>query len=367
MKKVLILTASIGSGHIRAAQAIAEALRQQNPADFVTVVDCTARENSRLSWSFKKIYLRLLSFLPNLYDIFYRLAGGETGGAVARTLFALSMYPSIGAMLDRFRPDIIVATHPFPAGAVAWQKKRGHTEAKLAVVLTDYSVHQIWLYREVSWYFTATEEMRRDLITHGVEPNIVRAAGIPVCAEVLKVPDSRTARDELNIPPDDYVILIMGGGLGLGKMEKTIDELDKIDLPLTILAVAGKNRHLFERLTAGMGMWRHRVTVWGYTNKVPLLMAGADILITKPGALTMSEALALGLPLALSEPIPGPEALNAKFAADNGAAVWLGADENIAATIADILTSPPKKAKMEKAALRLGRPRAAQDIAACLE
>ena len=163
-KKIIILTASIGAGHVRCAEAIQKALELRMPGADIPVIDCSERHISCISWWQKKIYLQMLALVPNLYDIFYRLAGGKSAGKIARLAFATALLPGICGVLDKYCPDTVICTHPFPAGAVALAKRLGRATAKLAVVLTDYSVHEIWLYREADMYFTATEAMQQEII-----------------------------------------------------------------------------------------------------------------------------------------------------------------------------------------------------------
>ena len=358
----LILTASVGSGHTRAAQAIREALSAEISSG-VIVVDCMQKQISRLSSLSKEFYLRMLNWVPNLYDIFYRLTGGASGGRIARCLCSFSLYPGIYRLMKKHRPKTVICTHPFPAGAVAMYKKFVDDKIKLAVVLTDYSLHPTWLYSQVNFYFTATEEMRDDLAAAGFSPGIVEAVGIPIGQSIINAPSRAEARQKLKILDDGKVILIMGGGLGLGGMADALDDLENISGSVIVLVVTGKNSALRLHLAEQAKKSRHRVLVWGYTDEIPLLMSAADILLTKPGALTMSEAFALGLPLVLSEPIPGPEALNAKFAVDKGAAVWLDHRDRLSDVLRDLFQTPEKLTIMSEAALSAGRPKAAQEIA----
>lgn len=348
--KVLILSASIGSGHTRAAEAL-----QKVFGSSAQVVDFTARDVSTLNWLTKKFYLAALRLIPDLYDRIYKFADGRRAGVSARFLSSALMYLPFARLLNKFRPDVVICTHPFPeAAASLWKFLHAKSARRftLAAVLTDYSLHEIWIYEEVDAYFVATEDMRRELATHCRAGQKIFATGIPIGSEFDSLEKSCDATRT--------TILIMGGGLGLGSIEETLAELDKVRKPLKILVVAGLNEKLSTRLKKLR--LSHEVNVLGYVSDVHRLMAAADLLITKPGALTMTEAFAAGLPLILHAPIPGPEALNAAYAVSHGAAVEVGS-QKISAVVESLLDEPARLVAMKRCAKKISRPHAATDIA----
>ena len=352
--KILILSASIGAGHTKAAEAIQLGIRNEEIGIEVRVIDFMAREVSTLNWLTKKIYLAALRFIPDLYDRIYKFADGRKVGVSARFLSSALMYLPFARLLKKFRPDVVICTHPFPEAAASLWKFLHAKSARnflLATVLTDYSLHEIWIYGEVDAYFVATPDMKRNLAAHCRAGQKIFATGIPInqkFAAVKRCPHAVTT------------ILIMGGGLGLGSIENTLLELDKISKPLKVVVVAGQNEKLLTRLKKFRS--KHELIIFGYVADVHRLMAAADLLITKPGALTMTEAFAVGVPLILHAPIPGPEALNAAYAVTHGAAVSVG-KQKISAVIEDLLSEPARLDKMSRAAKSIAKPLAAQDIA----
>lgn len=325
--KILLTTASIGSGHIRAAEAIYEELKLKFPNDEIKIIDFTDKANAFLPWLFKSVYLKMLSYLPNLYDIFYKVSKGGAFGNLTGTVFSALTAPFMRCILKRENPDIIIATHPFPEGAVAflrifnlWKKPL------LAAVLTDYSLHDIWLYRNVDIYFVATETMK-DELEERKYGKAVYAFGIPITKR--ENISKEAAREKITIEKSMKTILIMGGGLGLGGIEKSLAELEKADEKLTILVVTGQNEILYSKTKNTANNSKHDIKIFSYTDEIFTLMSAADLLITKPGALTMTEAFSMGLPMLLHEPIPGPETKNASFAEENHAAIWVRVNESI--------------------------------------
>ena len=360
-KKILILTASIGSGHIKAAEAVAEELVRQQPDAEITTIDFMARSTSFWHWLTKKIYLEMLNFVPNLYDVFYKLSSSETGGSCGKNMFALFMLPVFNRLQAEYRPDCVICTHPFPAGTVSLWKERHHSKLPLSVVMTDYSLHPMWLCKGVDSYFMATEDMRQEMIAQGFAADMLHAEGIPISADVRGLPAKDELRKTLGIAPEKRVILLMGGGLGLGGIERTLQELEKIKQPLVLLVVAGRNEQLRQQAEDFAGGSHHIIRTWGYTDEVKRLMGAADLLITKPGALTISEAFALGMPMLLHDPIPGPETENAVYATRHGAAVWLHPGEKLAAAVEEIFRGD-SLVTMQKQALDRARPLASRKI-----
>ena len=351
--KVLILSASIGSGHMQAAEAIAEQLIMQDVQ--LEVIDFMSKDISKLNWFLKKLYLAVLGLIPDLYDRIYRLAGVRRFGSITRLIWSTLMYLPFARLLNTSNPDLIVCTHPFPeAAATLWKFLHPKNDKRftLAAVLTDYSLHEIWIYGGVDLYFVATEEMKAELKNHG-QYNVF-ATGIPIRSQfnsALKISDSPLCIQ--------HSALIMGGGLGLGAFEETIRELEKIDFKIKITVITGKNEHLQAKLKTLKT--KHELVILGFVDNICELMQNADVLISKPGALTLSEAFAVGLPILLLPPIPGPESLNAEYAIKNGAALSLKDSTEIASAIS-IVNDDKKLQSMKESAKKLAKPFAAADI-----
>lgn len=351
--KILILSASIGSGHTKAADAIERALTSAGQSD-VEVIDFMSASVSTFNHLLKRLYLAILALVPDLYDRIYRLAGGRRMGSLTRLMWSTLMYLPFNRLLSARAPDVIICTHPFPEAAAALWKFLHVKSARrfmLAAVLTDYSLHEIWLYSEVDVYFVATDEMKTKIEQHAHRRPKIFAVGIPIDPTFARKKKSASER----------TLLIMGGGLGLGSIEKTLRELESIAQPLSITVIAGRNDTLIDRLKAIRS--RHSIEVLGYVDNVAELMSRSTALITKPGALTMTEAFAMGLPLILHAPIPGPEALNAKYAVDNGAALSIGDEQSITAIVERLLSDRARLEKMSAACLKLSRAKAAAEIA----
>ncbi len=361
-RKILIMSASIGAGHVKAAEAIRKELAERFPGDSIRVLDFMDRRISLFHWLLKKLYLFMLDFVPNLYDVFYHLAGGASGGTFARQLSAAAMYYPMARLLRHHKPDLLICTHPFPEGAAALWKRIHRDSLPLMAVLTDYSLHQIWIYRQVNAFFTATEDMRAGLVALGFPEETVHACGIPIVPIHNDIENRQLIRKEMGIEEDAYVLLLMGGGLGIGGIEETLSKLELMEKSLVVLVVAGRNQKLQARVADMAVSSRHDLRVWGYTREIAKLMQVSDLLITKPGALTISEAFCMGLPMLLREPIPGPETENALYAEKHGAAVWVHHGESLEGILEGLLEAPERLKCMAECSSECAKPDAVRKI-----
>ena len=362
-KHFLIIAASIGSGHIKAAEAVGDALKTKYPDAQIHTEDFTMW---RISWAtafMKACYLFMLRFIPNLYELMYRFTGGKAGGLSVQSLISAFTARDIAALVKKHRPEAVICTHPFPAGAASWRKKRHPDEFLYSTVITDYSVHQMWIYPNVDCYFVAREEMNTDLIAAGLPAEKIVVTGSPVISKFHREEDREALLEGLGLSSKRKTVLLMGGGLGIGGLDAALRTLEQMADPIQMLVVAGKNKELKLRAEQLAQSSRHTILVWGYSPRVREFLAIADFIITKPGALTISEALASELPMLLHDPIPGPETENAVYIARKGAAIWANTEEKLSDAIEELLSSEERLAAMRARAREMKKPYAARDIA----
>ncbi|ORU00455.1 glycosyltransferase 28-like protein [Anaerovibrio sp. JC8] len=362
-KSFLIVTASVGSGHEKAAAAVAESIQKQHPEAVINIIDFMSMKTSWINAMMKHGYLTMLNLVPNLYEFMYQFtAGRKKGGFVKWAMSSVIVY-SMKSLIRKYRPDTIICTHPFPADAVSHLLEHKKADFDSCAIITDYSVHQMWVCPKLNHYFVAIESMRDQLVEFGISRDIIHVSGIPVSEPFCRGYDKAECRRELGLSMDYPVIMMMGGGLGLGGMDGALDQLEKIREKLQLLVIAGRNEELKRKVEAFAATSHHHITALGYTDKVSLLMAASDVIITKPGALTLTEAMSLGLPMVLHEPIPGPETDNARFMSEGGMAVWLHSGDSLAKIIGDLLRHPEKLALMSQNSRKFRRTDAATTIA----
>ena len=316
-------------------------------------------EYSLINSMIKHSYVSMLQTLPNIYDSLYRWSDEVSHGSKVQSLLSSIMKKTLQELADYYRPDLLLFTHPFPCGAGAALKKSGRLRTLLAGVITDFAIHRLWVYPEVDFYFTPSKSLRRELITEGIDSKKVYALGIPV-AQNFETCSQLTPHNKADCGKP--IILIMGGGLGLGHLDQTIRVLSSLPFPVHIVAVAGQNVELTKSLKHMAPSLPQELTVFNYTDRIPELMSSASLLITKPGALTCSEALVSKLPMILFQPLPGQEYANAHYLCKNKSALHCNTNEQLREMSLNLLLSQPLRNKLLNHAERLRYPRASINI-----
>ncbi|KYZ78257.1 hypothetical protein AXX12_01570 [Anaerosporomusa subterranea] len=356
-KTILLVSASIGAGHTQAARAIQAAWNSTFPGDTVIIVDFMDEQNSYLNYMIKETYLKMIEVTPFLYDVLYHLSQGLRPASRRQNLFSWFLKKTMQNILATYQPDIVICTHPFPCAAMAYLKRHHRVTAPLAGIITDFTVHSTWIYSEVDLYAVAAEELKDDLLSYKIPSNHVAVTGIPIRPPIA--PETKVDFRELGLQhADNPVVLVMGGSLGIGPLQEVVLALDSISAPLQIVAVTGKNPELARELNRSIKSLRHSVTVLGYTPLVRELMHVASLLITKPGALTLSEAMAAGLPMLFYESFPGQETDNASFLIARGVADWFRPEQPEA--IVRLLTDSVEREQIQRAICRIAQPDSAK-------
>jgi processive 1,2-diacylglycerol beta-glucosyltransferase len=367
--RVLLLSASSGAGHVRAAQALEKAFiaRGDCRVEHVDVIRHVSKVFQRL---YDKTYINMVRRAPQLMGMLYDRTDKPWERMRPRlAIDRLNTQPMI-RMLKRAQPDLCIATHFLPAEILAWLIAKKKLQTHNAIVVTDYDVHAMWLCRTVDRYYVAIPEAVEYLAAIGVPREIIRVTGIPVDPLFSAVLDRAAARKHLKLDLAAPVILIAAGGYGIGPVEQLVRDLLALQKPWQIVAIAGKSEQVkkkLEDIAARAGTLQSgaaRLCPVGFTREMDQYMAAADLLVGKAGGLTASEALARALPMALIEPIPGQEERNADHLLEEGAAIRCNNLPAAAWKISCLLNDAPRLARMKDAARKLGRPTAAAEIAA---
>jgi processive 1,2-diacylglycerol beta-glucosyltransferase len=366
--RVLLLSASSGAGHVRAAQALEKAFAARGDCA-VQHIDAIAYVSKLFQRAYDKTYISMVRRAPELMGVLYDRTDQPWQHPRRRlALDRLNSQPMI-RMLKHAQPDLCVATHFLPAEIIAWLIAKKKLNAKNAIVVTDYDVHAMWLCRTVSRYYLAIPEAAEYLAGIGVPREILRVTGIPIDSLFVVPLDRAAARAALNLDPKSPVLLLSAGGYGVGPLEQLVRDLLSLQKPWQLVAIAGKSEKMKKRLdeiarAAGtLPNGFARLVPVGFTTQMDQYMAAADLLVGKAGGLTTSEALARHLPMALIEPIPGQEFRNADHLLEAGAAIRCNNLPAAAWKIAQLLDNPARMEKMRNAAARMARPSAAADIA----
>ena len=370
LDRILVLSASAGAGHVRAAQALEHALVATGRVREVRHVDILQYTSKLFRRVYAEAYLDLVNRAPEvlgwLYDYF------DVPWKHERLRLALDKLNTTRfvRLLERERPDWVVSTHFLPAEIIGWLRSKGRLTTRQAIVVTDFDVQGMWLTRHVDRYFVALDETRAHLERLGVPAATITVSGIPI-DPVFAVPqDARAMRAKHGLAPDRTTILVSAGGFGVGPIEALIHMLLELQHPSQLVVICGRSEALKRRLDELAAARPPHVSpalhVVGYTTEMDEYMAAADLLVGKPGGLTSSEALARGLALVIVHPIPGQEERNADHLLEAGVAIRCNNLPVLAYKIDRLLADPRRLAAMRANARRLARPHAAREIAAVL-
>lgn len=369
MKKVLILYAKYGGGHLSAATAIQTYLEENYYYTVeVKCVDCVEYYNQFLSDMTTNAYKKLAKNAPNLWKKIYY---GSKKGLLAKISGKANsmMAKKLLSLLTDFSPDMVVSTHPFSSQIISLLKEQKKINCDLATVLTDFAPHDQWLVGKeyCDYYFVSNNKMRQDLIdNYGVPSEKVFATGVPLSSKFSEKIDDEKTYSNYQLNPDKKTILFFGGGeFGLGK-KRTVLILKSLAKHLDeyqIVAVSGRNKKMNnEFLNLYEKLQNEDLHVLKYTKDVPSLMHISSLVVTKPGGLTSSESLASNLPILIINPIPGQEEENAEFLEASGSAVWLKKDDNIDDVINNLLNDPQKLEQMKINTTQIAKPNSTMDI-----
>lgn len=366
--QVLILSASVGSGHMRAAEAVELAFRRSCPQAYVHNADVLGLSLPIFRRCYGGLYLDFIDKAPFVLRFFYNLMDRPRNCSAPSRWDRLRVFlEKIGlrrflALLQSRPWDLIINTHFLPGEIIAEQKRKGRLSAKQVMVTTDFETNHSWITEPCELYTTATEEGARFLAKQGVGRDRLRVLGIPIHPVFSADKDRGECLRRQGLAGDRPVLLQLAGGCGVGRIEELFRSLLEVKEPIELVAVGGRNDRARQRLERIAPPPRHRVKVLGYTTEMDELMRAADLVVSKPGGLTTSEALACGTPLVIVDPVPGQEERNSDLLLENGAAIKVNHLLTLGFKVSELLRDSARLAELRANARRLGRPRAAFDV-----
>lgn len=380
--KAIILSASTGSGHMSAARAINEYLMESGAQS--EVIDTLKYISPILNKTVTEIYDFIAKYHPKIWKMMYDTSNKKT---VNKLLLSVNNLVSkrLLPLLDDFEPDVIIATHPFAAEMISKLKSLQKIDIPLICVITDYAPHLTWINPGIDAYVVANSDMIEPMVQMGADKNDIFNFGIPVDKEFFSKKDKAKILEEIGLFPELPTVLIMSGGNGYANVEEIYRDLQKSDTDFQIILITGKNQKLYNRMQSlteisnqekqNLNLQKNFISKFGvpnvhlnglniikkfvgdsseeflqtkptkiiyFTSEVSKYMSAADLIITKPGGLTVSEALACGLPMALFGAIPGQEEENANFLVGNNMAVKLDQKSSNLKSIEALLENPDR-------------------------
>ncbi|MFA5256356.1 MAG: glycosyltransferase [Candidatus Omnitrophota bacterium] len=367
MKKILVVYATAGIGHKKAAVAVKKAYDEMKlPGVEVTLIDALDYTNKFFKWSYLQIYLLMVNKLPTFWGLSYYLTDLPFVDLFVSYIRRINNWANskklVNYILDT-KPDVIISTHFFASEVIADMKHKSLMLSRLVTVVTDYKLHAWWVCEGTDSYIVASEDTRRDLEGRKVDPAKIKVMGIPVEPVFSKTLDRPKIFKETGLRDDLFTILVIGGGFGVGPIEGIVNVIRRIPRELQTVVVCGHNEELVRKINSLKDEYKLNMKVLGFIDNVYEYMDISDILISKSGGITVSESLAKEIPLVVISPILGQETGNSSFLVRNNAAVKVKRLDDLKTALEDLISDPIKLDKMKEAIKKIKKPYAAYDVA----
>ncbi|KXG73595.1 MGDG synthase family glycosyltransferase [Thermotalea metallivorans] len=358
---ILFFTVSAGEGHNQVAKTVADKIKSIDSRHKVEIIDTFNYVHPNLHKIVFEAYIKSIKYIPTLYGFIYKRSEVTDNSIidVSEFLNKIILSRKLSKLLADFQPDVIVCTHPFPAEALSVMKRKGRISTPLVTILTDYTIHPSWINKEIDFYIMPSENFIYEFQYWQIEPEKTRFFGIPIHEKFSVNPDRDQVCAKLKVD-NTFTALIMGGGLGLGNITETLNYLFTYNIDIQIIAIAGKNEELYRYLSQ---INRKNLKVFGFVSNVDEFMSASDIIITKPGGITVTEALVKELPIIVTWNLPGQEERNMEFILNNGIGMVAASPNSLISCINLLKEDKERYAIMRQNMSRLKKPEAVRDIA----
>lgn len=377
-KKVLIMSASTGGGHNRAAKAMKDEIEKKCiDGEHITceIIDSLKLINTTMDKIISSGYEKSAKYTPKAWGGVYKMSDAnivskhEYKGNLFNTLLA----SKLKKLLKERKPDLIIGTHPFPMIALSTLKKKypyrnafnSFFVPPLISVLTDYTAHSTYIQDEIDYYIAGDEYVKEVLISEGVDGDKIKPYGIPVEKSFLEHREKSVVLEELGLAPDKFTVLLMGGSFGAGNIKDTLKELLEIDRGFQIIVITGRNETLKEKLEKSLE--KHtidkNISILGFTQDMNDILSAVDIIVSKPGGLTTTECLLKELPMIIPYYIPGQEEENMDFLSNCGAALRTSKKFTISVLLKVLIDNPTRMELLKNNIKSIKKQNTAEDIA----
>ncbi len=335
---------SVGGGHGKAGEAIACAIGDLRPGWEVRSIDLRDFAAGWFRTIYVAGYLFIVRRVPWLWGYLYRHPP-KHGGTLPPWLLKRALRP-LEKLVRDWQPDAILATQITASEAAASLRARGIFHGAAATVVTDFDAHPSWRAAEIDAFFVPDADIRTRLAAIGIPVERIEATGVPIDPVFESSFDVPALKAKHGVRPGVPIVLLMGGSLGLGPMEGAVAALLAAGKPVELLVVAGRNEPLRQRLERLTPTGESRLHVYGFVNFVAELMAVSDLFVSKPGGLSMTEAVTMGVPTLAIAPLAGQEVVNARHLAAQGAVECLGPGESLADAVQRLLGDPAARQRL---------------------
>ena len=344
--KLVIFSAATGGGHMRAAHTLEQYIHQSSPEDQVTVIDTLKLINGFVDTVCCDGYYFMVRHTPGLFGFLYTRTNRKTPMFNMMSGLTRQFSKKLLKTLEEEQPDAVLSTHPFATEMLSVLKEKGVLKTPLLCLMTDYGPHKAWIAPNVDAYITANGDMTAPMVEMGAPEEKIFPFGIPVGEAFFAPGDKPSLLREFNFTPHLPTVLFMAGSFGVNNILGIYRQLVQIPENFQIVVITGRNQKLYDAFQKEIKGSPKDTRLFYFTDRVADFMHMSDLLITKPGGLTVSEALAAGIPMAVFDAIPGQEEDNANFLIRHGMAIPLKSSQDCAAQIRPLLTNPEQLREM---------------------
>ncbi|MNO22539.1 Processive diacylglycerol beta-glucosyltransferase [compost metagenome] len=353
--KVMILYASYGNGHFQASKAIEAVFRSKGVSDIV-LLDLMAQAHPLLNGLTKFVYIQSFKTLPSIYGWVYNATRNmQSGAALLRILNSFGANTLLEAVTS-FDPDLVI--HTFPQLTLPRLMKKTGKTIPLINIITDFDLHGRWIHPDIDRYYVATDDLKQEMKELGIPEERIIASGIPIQPDFSRLKEHPT---ESMLQKNKKTVLLMAGAYGVLQGNYEICKALTSSGHYQLIVVCGHNKELYRQLNHHFGS-HPDVHIYGYVNDVPSLMKKSDCMITKPGGITLSEAIECFLPLILYRPVPGQELNNAIYLQRKGVALIAHDVDSLVLQIHSMLQDESRLQDIRSKINDLRKPEAAEVI-----
>lgn len=361
--KALIFSVSAGGGHKRAAEAVKSYIDIYDNNSEVKIIDTLKYINPLIDKVVIGGYLKTIKISPNLFGKLYNYSETDYGIANLSAKINEMLTYKLIPLIDEFKPDILISTHAFTTEMISIIKMKHKKNLPTVSIITDYASHSFWLHPYIDAYIVSNSDMVEEMVSKGIDRNTIYNIGIPINPEFFKKYNPQKTLEDIGLSSNKKTILIMGGSLGIGKIEHIYKQLLFLDKDIQIIIVAGRNKKLYDELIKIRDTFQTKPTyIIGFTDNVNKYMQACDLLISKPGGLTVTEALICGVPLAIFSPIPGQEEKNAQFLLKYNLAINLNESKNPIDAIDYLISNEVKLQEMKDNCREFSKPQVGENL-----
>ena len=363
-RRVLIFYVNPNSGHHSAALAIEEAFHQLYPNVEVAVLDFMKYGNPVVAQLMMKSYKSLIKRSPGTWQYLYDNPKVLQNTERFRNMTTRFNLNRIRKVITDMKPHAVICTQAIPCCALAYYKRKKNMSFPLIGVSTDFATHSYWFHDEVNRYVVPSEREKVRIVSRGISEKLVRDFGIPIHPKFLIKHEADLLIEKFGIDEKMFTILIMGGSQGLGRLDEVVKRISRIPAAFQLLIVAGTNKSLLKDLNGYQkkGKYQRYIRVFSHVDYIDELMEISDLVVTKPGGLTSSEAMAKNCPMILINPLPGQEKQNAEYLVSEKVAVLVEEQEELIQLITSIVNDEAQVNEFKLQQQRIRKENAVFDI-----